>query len=94
MIDIRCLGEWRNVNPENDNVDIHVRLDDGRIYSFLVATPNNIFSCMANEGIDYYFGTPPLLVRLLNKQCVEKAINAILMENDGRWLDVYGSLQD
>ncbi len=87
-------ARWEEVNPENDNIDVHVRLDDGRLFSFLVATPNNIFWCMANEGIDYYFGTPPLFVRLLNRACVEKAIEAILTENDGRWLEVYGTLQD
>jgi uncharacterized membrane protein YpjA len=71
-----------------------VRLDDGRVFSFLIATPNNIFWCMANEGIDYYFGTPPLFVRLLNRECVEKAITAVITEDNGRWLDVYGTLQE
>jgi hypothetical protein len=92
--EVRFLGRWDEVNPENDNIDVQVRLDDGRIFSFVVATPNNIFWCMANEGVDYYFGNPPLFVRLLNKECVEKAIEAILTENDGRWLEVYGTLQE
>jgi len=43
-------------DPENDNIDVHVYLDDGRIYSFVVATPSNIFWCMANEETDYFFG--------------------------------------
>ena len=91
---IKYLTPPEMVNPENDNVDVHVHLDDGRVYSFVVATPNNIFWCMANEGIDYYFGTPPLFVRLLNRQCVENAIHAILTEDNGRWLQVYGVLQE
>jgi len=90
---IKYLTPPEEVNSENDNIDIHVHLDDGRVYSFVVATPNNIFWCMANEGIDYYFGTPPLFVRLLNRECVEKAIQAILEEDGGRWLEVYGTLQ-
>lgn len=94
VAEIRYPSRWEEVNPENDNIDVHVRLDDGRLFSFVVATPNNIFWCMANEGIDYYFGTPPLFVRLLNQACVEKAIEAILTENDGRWLEVYGTLQE
>ena len=49
---------------------------------------------MANEGIDYYFGTPPLLVSLLNKEGVERAIEAILTEDNGRWFEVYGTLQE
>jgi uncharacterized membrane protein YpjA len=94
IAEIRYLGRWEEVNPENDNIDVLVRLDDGRVFSFVVATPNNIFWCMANEGIDYYFGNPPVFVRLLNKECVEKAMAAILTEDNGRWLDVYGTLQE
>jgi hypothetical protein len=92
-VQIRFLTPLENVNPENDNVDVHVRLEDGRIYSFLVATPNNILWCMENEGVNYYFGTPPVFVRLLTQEYVEQAIEAILTENEGRWLEVYGTLQ-
>jgi len=93
MMEIKFLSPIEDVNPENDNVDVLVSLDDGRSFSFLVATPSNIFWSMANEGIDYYFGTPPLFVRVLNRECVEKAIKAIITEGDGRWLDVYGTPQ-
>ena len=88
------MSPIEEVNQENDNIDIHVELDDGRVFSFLVATPSNIFWCMANEGVDYYFGNPPIFVRILNKDCIEKAIHAILNEDHGRWLEVYGTLQD
>ena len=59
----------------------------------------NIILCImaglkANEGVDYYFGAPPLFVRLLNREYVEKAIAALLTENNGRWLEVYGTLQE
>jgi uncharacterized membrane protein YpjA len=91
---ITYVSPWEEVDPENDNLDVHVHLDDGRVFSLLVATPNNIFWCMANEGVDYYFGTPPLFVRLLNKECVENAIKALVTEDNGRWLSVYGALQD
>ena len=92
-MEIHYLTPLKEANSENDNIDVHVSLDDGRVFSFVVATPNNIFWCMANEGIDYYFGTPPLFVRLLNKECIEKAIHAILTEDNGRWLEIYGTLQ-
>jgi hypothetical protein len=92
-MEIKFLNPLDEVNPENDNVDVHVRLDDGRVFSFVVATPNNISWVMANEGIDYFFGTPPLFVRILNEECVEKAVRAILTEEGGRWLEVYGTLQ-
>jgi hypothetical protein len=56
-------------------------------------TPNNVFWCMENEGVDYYFGTPTVFVRLLNKDCIEKAIEALVTEDNGRWLGVYGTQQ-
>lgn len=92
-VDIRFVSPLEEVNPENDAVDVHVRLNDGRVFSFDVATPNNIFFSMEIEGTDYYFGVPTVFVRLLNRECVEKAIRAILTRDDGRWLDVYGTLQ-
>jgi hypothetical protein len=48
--EIRYLSPLQEVNVDNDNIDVHVRLDDGRVFSLVVATPNNIFWCMANEG--------------------------------------------
>ena len=81
-------------DPENDNIDVHVHLDDGRVYSFLVATPNNIFWCMENEGTDYFFGFPPtIFVNRLTSDNVERALRALLSENKEKWLSVYGVLQ-
>jgi hypothetical protein len=80
-----------DINPENDNVDIWVRLDDGRVYGLLVATPNNIYWCMDNEASDYYFGVPPLFVRTITRTAVEQAVIALLEEP--QWLGVYGTLQ-
>lgn len=91
---ITYVGALEEVDPENDNIDVHVELNDGRVFSLLVMTPNNIFWCMENEGVDYYFGTPPVFVRLLNRDCIEKAIEALVAEDNGRWLGVYGTLQD
>jgi hypothetical protein len=80
-------------NPENDNIDVHVELDNGRVYSFLVATPNNIFWCMENEGNDYFFGwPPPIFVKLLTPDNIERALHALLSE-DKKWLELYGVLQ-
>jgi len=31
------LSDVNEIDPENDNVDITVTLDDGRIYTFVVA---------------------------------------------------------
>jgi hypothetical protein len=93
-MNIKYVSPLVDVDLENDNIDVHFELDDGRVFSLLVATPNNIFWCMANEGSDFYFGVPPLFVRVLTKECVEKAVNAPVTEDDGRWLCVYGTLQN
>jgi len=88
---IEFASPEEDINPENDNVDIHVHLDDGRVYGLLVATPNNIYWCMDNEATDYYFGVPPLFVRTLTRSAVESAVVALLKEPER--LDVYGTLQ-
>jgi hypothetical protein len=48
---------------------------------------------MDNEGKDYWFGTPPLLVRRLSVATIENAVRALLSEGDGSWLEAYGALQ-
>lgn len=87
---IDYLCDLSEVNPEHDNVDVHVTLEDGREFTFVIATPNNVFWCMENEGIDYFFGEPMLFVKNLTAENIEKAITAIVSEDNGRWLEVYG----
>jgi hypothetical protein len=81
-------------HPMNDNVDVLVHLDDGRVYSFVVATPNNIFWCMENEKLDYYFGIPPVFVEILTPENIERALHALFSEYGGRWINIYGTLQE
>jgi hypothetical protein len=80
-------------NPDDDNVDVLLYLDDGRVYAFLVATPKNIYRCMQNEGIAYYFGEPPVFVKTMTPDSIEQALAAVLHEDGGRWLSVFGTLQ-
>ena len=88
---VEFLSAEADIDPENDNVDVLLRLDDGRAYIFVVATPTNIYWCMQNEGLDFFAGEPPLFVRKLTRENVERAFVALLKEP--RWLDVYGTLQ-
>ena len=85
------LGE---ADPLNDNIDVHVYFADGRIYSFVVATPNNIYWCMENEGRDYFFGIPPVFVAKLTQENIERAFEALVADYNGRWIDIYGTLQE
>jgi hypothetical protein len=87
---INHLSDWAEVNPLNDNIDVNVVLEDERHYTFVVATPNNVFWCMENEGKDYFFGAPMLFVKSLTVENIERAIEAIVNEDDGRWLGIYG----
>jgi hypothetical protein len=93
LFKIEYLSPAEEVDPENDNIDISVHLADGRVFVVLVATPNNIFWSMDNEGTDYFFGIPPLFVRLLDPAHVARAVEALVSTDGGRWLDVYGTLQ-
>ena len=51
---ITFLSDLSELDEENDNVDVHLVLEDGREFTFVVATPNNVFWCMDNEGNDYF----------------------------------------
>ncbi len=51
-VQIDFVSPEDELNPENDNAGVHVRLDDGRVFGLLVATPNNIYRCMDNEAND------------------------------------------
>jgi hypothetical protein len=90
---IRSVSSLGDVDLDNDNVDVHVHLEDGRVYSFLLATPKNIYWCMDNERIDYFFGVPPVLVRQLTADNIRRALEAIIAEDSGKWLQIYGVLQ-
>jgi hypothetical protein len=46
---------------------------------------------MENDGVDFFFGVPPLFVRKLTRDSVERAITALL--DDSRGLETYGTLQ-
>jgi hypothetical protein len=93
LLEIEYVSPLNDVDPENDNIDVQVRLFDGRVYSFLIATPNNIYSWMNNDGNEYFFGTPPVFVKVLDQKHVEQALRALLSEYEGRWLNTYGTLQ-
>ena len=87
---IEFISPDNELNPENDNVDVRLRLDDGRVFGLLVATPNNIYLCMDSEANDYYFGVPPLFVRRLTRGAVETAVAALLATP---WFGIYATLQ-
>jgi len=94
IVGIRIISPMGDVDVENDNVDVHMHLEDGRVYSFLFATPKNIYRCMDNERIDFFFGVPPILVRQLTTENIRRALEALIAEDSDKWLEVYGVLQE
>lgn len=74
------VSPLEDADPANDNIDIHLRMYDGRVYSLLVATPNNIYVCIDNSREEYFFGVPPIFVRVLDKKHVEEAISPLISE--------------
>ncbi len=91
IVSINYSSDLAECNPENDNLDVRIILDDGREFTFVVATPNNIFWCMENEGISYFFGEPTVFVKNLTSENIQAAMEEIVAEEGGKWLTVYGS---
>jgi hypothetical protein len=91
ILAINYLSDLAECNPENDNLDVHIVLEDGREFTFVVSTPNNISWCMENEGFDYFFGEPVVFVKNLTKENIERVMEKIVAEDGGKWLAVYGS---
>jgi hypothetical protein len=89
-MEIEFVSPESEIDPEDDNVDVHIRLNDGRVYSILVATPRNIYKCMENESVDYFFGVPPVFVQRLTRDNVERAVRALISDRDA--MNVYATL--
>jgi hypothetical protein len=92
----RCLNSIRyfspldDVNLENDNIEMSVGLEDGGKHALLVATPNNVFWCMENEGLDFFHSYPaPILVKLLNAENIERGIRAFCEEAHSAQFSAY-----
>jgi len=75
---VEFVGPIERYNPDFDLADVFLHLDDGRTFAFDVATPNYIYWCMDNEGLDHYVGIRPVLVKRLTPEIVERALRAVV----------------
>ena len=41
IIDIDCPYDWEDIDPENHNIDVFVKTDDGSNYNLPFTTPRN-----------------------------------------------------
>lgn len=83
------------IDPHDQNIDVCVTLADGRYYTFVVATPENLKSLMKKDGLPYLIpGLPFLIVEELTDQNIRSVIEE-LIRYDAEWDDtllrIYGS---
>lgn len=79
------------VDDDNDNIDVCLKVEDGREYTLVVTTPNGIKSIMERTGLSYIEpGAPFLLVERLSDANIRNLIESLVNENE-RWLRVYGT---
>lgn len=77
------------------NIDVDVELDDGRVYTLVVATQKNILTLMNNEKSDFLSpGNPMIIVTKLTEEIIEKAIEAYAEKDKGYYLKFYGAHLD
>ncbi len=80
---------YDQLDKDNGNMDVFVKLDDGMTYTMVVSTPSNYYWYMDKEGLDYIPASPPdIIVRNLNQDIVRKAIETFVQDN-GYWLKLY-----
>jgi len=81
---------WDQVNPENDNIDVCLSFPDGRNYTLVVATPDNLKKLMAQEGKPYLSPAAPMLIaERLTATVVSQLIEEVVQEDS--LLNRYGT---
>jgi hypothetical protein len=75
-------------SPDHACAVVQVRIEDGREFSLLTATPSWFEKTFAEMGLAYYFGPSVLFVARLEPKLVRKAVAAMAAEGD-RWLCRY-----
>lgn len=73
----------------DDNIDVIVRLEDGKDYVLVIATPKNLVSLMKKECKCYLdAGTPFAIVEELTEKNVLDLIDSFC-KDDAYWLKYY-----
>ena len=81
--------DFNNVNPENDNIDLCIELPNGRKYTLVISTPQNLQHLISSGGKPYL---EPSLPFLFVDQLTEENIRLLIDElvKDAILLRIYG----
>ena len=72
-------------NIYDDNIDVFVDLENGRSYTVIVGTYQNVLSLLNQENSNFLPpGEPMILVRKLTMEVIEEAIQAYAKHD--RWI--------
>ena len=92
---ITFLSDLKDVKDIfDDNMDVSVKLENGRNYVLVVGTPKNLLRLMENEKSDFLSpGDPIIIVKKMTKEVIEQAIKAYA-EDDAYCLKFYSAELD
>lgn len=78
-------------NKLNDNTDVTVELDDGRVYSFTAFTPLNLMSLINQESLGYFLCEDMLVLGAIDEKNVRSAVEEMLEDDN---IDRFGLKAD
>lgn len=92
---ITFLSDLKDVKDIfDDNMDVSVKLENGRDYVLVVGTPKNLLRLMENEKSDFLSpGDPIVIVKKMTKEVIKEAIKAYA-EDDAYCLKFYSAELD
>ena len=89
--DIIYPTSLEQIDPVNDNIDILVQTENGKQYTFVVATPDNLKYLMNKDKISFLKpGLPFLFVEKLTHTNIDDVVQSLL-EEDEQLIRIYGT---
>lgn len=88
--DIIFPTAFDRINLDNDNMDVLVQTENGKQYTFVVATPDNVKYLMKKDNVPFLKpGLPFLFVEKLTETNIRMVVESLL-EEDEQLIRVYG----
>lgn len=79
------------IDPDNDNMDVIVKTENGKQYTFVVATPDNLKYLMHKDKMSFLKPNLPFLfVEKLTDTNIRNVVESLLKE-DEQLIRIYGS---